>query len=232
MLLYVFLGLTNQVCNYFEFFGKTYFVVENLKREYLKILNLRKLGLKLVFWKNICLILMHFFPNIQCFEEFFFKNRFIFYFFKNSVFTEFQLIQPVFRSIEIVLKNNVESLFVSINRNWFSINRKSWVRYLKNQIWLVQITFPKLFRTPFSLSDSDKHNPHFFIVFDQIFCKVFLSQGWYVLYTLSFSFIVSFTCIFSCIEGLFSNYAYFAVFDVSSLILWNWSMSFVTILLY
>ena len=205
MLLCVFFGMTNQVCKYFKFLCKTYLVLENLKGECLKIWILGKLGLKLVFWKNICLILMHFFPNIQCFEEFFFKNRFIFYFFKNSVFPEFQLIQPVFRSIEIVLKNNVESLFVSINRNWFSINRKSWVRYLKNQIWLVQITFPKLFRTPFSLSDSDKHNPHFFIVFDQIFCKVFLSQGRNVHYTLSFSFIFSFSCIFSCIEGLYSN---------------------------
>ena len=133
----------------------------------------------------------------------FFKNRFIFS--KNYVFPKFRVIEPVFRSIEIVLKNNGESFSVSINRNWFSINRKSWVRYLKNQIWLVQITFPKLFRTPFSLSDSDKHNPHFFIVFDQIFCKVFLSQGRNVHYTLSFSFIFSFSCIFSCIEGLYSN---------------------------
>ena len=150
----------------------------------------------------------------------FFKNRFIFS--KNYVFPEFRLIKPVFRSIEIVLKNNGESLSISINRNWFSINQKSWVRFLKNHIWLVQITFSKLFQTPFSLSDSDKHNPHFFVVFDQILCKVFLSQGQYVHYTLSFSFIFS----FSCIEGLFLNLAYFEVFDDSNLILWNWSLGF------
>ena len=53
MLLCVFFSLTNQVCNCFEFLGKTYFVVENLKREYLKILDLGKLGLNLLFWKSI-----------------------------------------------------------------------------------------------------------------------------------------------------------------------------------
>ena len=102
---------------------------------------------------------------------FFFKNRFIF--FKNFVFPEFRLIQPGFRSIEIVIKNNGESLSVSINQNWFSINWKSWVRFLKNQIWLVQITFSKLFQTPFSLSDSDKHNPHFFCRFQPKFLQSF-----------------------------------------------------------
>ena len=45
----------------------------------------------------------------------FFKNRFIFS--KNYVFPEFRVIEPVFRSIEIVLKNNGESLSISINRN-------------------------------------------------------------------------------------------------------------------
>ena len=140
----------------------------------------------------------------------FFKNRFIF--FKNSVFPKFQLIEPVFRSIEIVLKNNGESLSILINR-------KSWVRFLKIKIWLVQITFSKHFQTPFSLSDSNKHNPLFFwVIFDQIFCKVFLSQGRYVCYTISFSFIFSFSCIFSCIEGLFSDLAYFEVFDDLNLI--------------
>ena len=73
----------------------------------------------------------------------FFKNRFIFS--KNYDFPEFRVIEPVFRSIEIVLKNNGESLSISINRNWFSINQKSWVRFLKNHIWLVEITFSNSF---------------------------------------------------------------------------------------
>ena len=80
----------------------------------------------------------------------FFKNRFIFS--KNYVFPEFRLIKPVFRSIEIVLKNNGESLSISINRNWFSINQKSWVRFLKNHIWLVQNFFKLLFLSPIRTS--------------------------------------------------------------------------------
>ena len=101
----------------------------------------------------------------------FFKNRFILKK-KKSVFPEFRLIQPVFRSIKIMLKNNGESLSVLINQNRFSINRKSWVRFLKKIIFDL---FKSLFQTPFSLSDSDKHNPQFFVIFDQNFCKVFLS---------------------------------------------------------
>ena len=53
-----------------------------------------------------------------------------------------RLIQTVFRSIEIILKLfeifKKKPLFVSINRN-------SWIKFLKNRIWLVQTTFSKLF---------------------------------------------------------------------------------------
>ena len=142
---------------------------------------------------------MHFIPYIQCFEKFFSKTIF-FLFFKNSIFPEFRLIQSVFWSIEIAFKILSEPLYVSINR-------KSWISFSKSHIWLIQITFSKLFQTPFSLSDLDKHNPQFFVVFNQIFCKVFLSPSRYVHISLSFSFIFSFTCIFSCIKGLFSDYA-------------------------
>ena len=45
-------GLTNQVCKYFEFFCKTDLMLENLWRMY-EILSLGKLGLKLLFLKNI-----------------------------------------------------------------------------------------------------------------------------------------------------------------------------------
>ena len=57
----------------------------------------------------------------------FFKNQVIF--FKNSIFPEFRLIQSVFRSIEIAFKILCEPLFISINQNWFSINRKSWISF-------------------------------------------------------------------------------------------------------
>ena len=139
-----------------------------------KNLNFGKSGFK------SCVLEKHFisyscilFLIFNALRSFFLKTGLLF--FKNSVFPKFRLIQPIFLSIEIVLKNYCESLSVSINWNWFSINRKSCVKFLKNHIWLIQITFSKLFQTPFSLSDSDKHNPQFFVVFDQIFCKVFLS---------------------------------------------------------
>ena len=84
------------------------------------------------FGKAFHLILMHFIPYIQCFEEFFQKPV---YFFQIFFFPEFRLIQSVFRSIEIVFKILSEPLSVSINRNWFSINRKLWISFFfLNQI--------------------------------------------------------------------------------------------------
>ena len=167
MLLCVFLSLTNQVCNYFVFLCKTYFVFANLKGECLKILILGKLGLKLVFWNNISSHTHAFYSFYSMLWGVFQKPS---YFFKNSVFPEFRLIQSIFRSIEITFKILCELLSISINRNWFSINWKSWISFFNSQIWLIQIIFSKLFQTPFSLSDSDKHHPQFFVVFNQIFC--------------------------------------------------------------
>ena len=72
------------------------------------------------FGKTFHLILIHFIPNIQCFEEFFFSKTDLFislYIFKNSVFLEFRLIQSIFQLIEIVFKIFMESLSISINRN-------------------------------------------------------------------------------------------------------------------
>ena len=80
----------------------------------------------------------------------FFKNQ---VFFLNSVFPEFWLIQSVFRSIEIAFKILSEPLSISINRNWFSINRKSWISFFKIRSWLIQLTFFKSFQSFLSLSD-------------------------------------------------------------------------------
>ena len=101
------------------------------------------------FGKTFHLILMHFIHYIQCFEEFFQKPGF---FFKNSVFPKFRLIQFVFRSIEIAFKILCEPLFISINQNWFSINRKSWISFFfKSQILTYSnLTFQKFLN--FSLS--------------------------------------------------------------------------------
>ena len=83
------------------------------------------------------------------------------YFFKNSVFPKFQLIQSVFRSIEIAFKILCEPLSVSINRNWFSINRnwfsinrKSWISFFKKRQILTysNLTFQKFLNFSLSLS--------------------------------------------------------------------------------
>ena len=107
--------------------------------ERLMILILGKLGLKLLFLKNISSHTHAFCSSISllwgvskmCFVLFCFC-----FFFLNCVFLKnlvslclFRLIQSVFRSIEIVLKFLRKPLYVSINRNWFSINRKSWIRF-------------------------------------------------------------------------------------------------------
>ena len=122
----------------------------------------------------------------------------------------------------------MESLSILTNQNWFSINRKSWIRFLKIRSWLIQTSLFKSFQNFFSLSDSARLHNKFFVVFFLISCKVSLSISRYVHITLSFSFIFS----FSCIEGLFLDLAYFRVFDDSNLILWNWSLGFCSRMLY
>ena len=79
MLLCVSFGLTNQVWNYFEYcLCKTYFVFEILKGEWLKILILGKLGLKLMFWKSISSHTHAFFFLIFNALKSVFKNQVIF----------------------------------------------------------------------------------------------------------------------------------------------------------
>ena len=122
-------------------------------------------------------------------------------------FKDFRLIQSVFQSIEIAFKIFCEPLSILINQNWFSINRNSWIRFLKNQIWLVQNTFSKTFQTFFSLSDSARLHKEFFVVFLQISCKVSLSLSWCVYFTLPSALFFSFSCIISWFLGKFLNYA-------------------------
>ena len=79
-------SLTNQVCNYFKFLCKTYFVFENLKEECLKILILGKLGLKLVFWKSISFHTHALYSLYSLLWGVLFKNQVIFskmFFFQN-----------------------------------------------------------------------------------------------------------------------------------------------------
>ena len=76
-----------------------------------------------------------------------------FVFFQNYVFLSkfkwvsvcFDWSSLFFDQLKLFLKNLKELLSVSINRNWFSINRKSWIRFLKIWFWLVQLIFFKTF---------------------------------------------------------------------------------------
>ena len=171
MLLCVSFGLTNQVWNYLEYcLCKTYFVCKILKGECLKILNLEKLGLKLVFWKNISSHTYAFYFLYSMLWGVFSKTRLFFlkcYFF---FFSDFQLIQSVFRSIEISFKILCELLSISINRNWFLINRNSWIKFFKNSV----LTWSNIFfKTFFSLSDSGKAPQRFFCRFPPNFLQSF-----------------------------------------------------------
>ena len=153
------------------------------------------------FGKVFHLILMHFISYFQYFEEFLLKTGL---FFKNSVFLEFRLIQYVFRSIEIAFKILCERLSVSINRNWFLINRKLYMSFFKNSNLTCSNNF---FKTFFSLSDSTRLHRDFLVIFLQISCKVSLSLSRYVYITLPFALFFSFSCIISWFLGKFSNYA-------------------------
>ena len=96
-------SLTNQVWNYFEScLCKTYFVVEFLKGEWLKILILGKLGLKLEFWNSISshthAFLFLIFNALRCV----FKNQVIFS--KKMFFQIFDWSKLFFDQLKFLLK--------------------------------------------------------------------------------------------------------------------------------
>ena len=210
MLLCVSFGLTNQVWNYFEFLCKTYFVFENFKGGCLKILSLGKLGLKLVFWKSIWSHTHAFYFLYSMLWGMF--SKIIFFFSKMMFFQIFDWSNLFFNQSKFFFKFFVSfCLFQSIETDFRSIENHKWA-FLKVRSWLFQNIFFKLLQTFLSLSLSlslrlGKATQHFFVIFLSNVCKVFLSLSWYVHYTLSFSLIFYFTCIFSCFGGLFSNYA-------------------------
>ena len=96
------------------------------------------------FGKAFHLILMHFYFLFSMLWGVFTKVRL---FFKKDVFPDFRLVQSVFRSIEILFRNFSEPLSGSIDRNCFSINRTSWIRFFKT--WI--LNFSKVLQV-FSLS--------------------------------------------------------------------------------
>ena len=115
--------MTNQVCKYFEFLCKTYLVLENLKGECLKILILGKLGLKLVFWKNISSHTHAFYSLYSMLWEVFFKNQFIFS--KILFFQNFDWSNLFFDQLKLHLKFYVSlCLFRSIDV--YGARRSAW----------------------------------------------------------------------------------------------------------
>ena len=132
---------------------------------------------------------MHFIHKILCFEKFWHK---IALFFKKLVFLQFQLIEPVSRLIEIVIKVLVWlCVFRSvldcywINRRYFR-SIKSNFRSIENRIesflkplFLMRSSLFKPFSThTLSLFDRSKGQSKIFVVFDQIPSKVFVFIHW------------------------------------------------------
>ena len=143
MLLCVFLGLTNQVCNYFDFLCKTYFVLENLKGECLKILIVGKLGFKLVFWKSISSHTHAFYFFYSMLWGVFFKNQVIF---PKILFSQnFDWSNLTFDQSKFLLKFFVSvCLFRSIETDFRSIEYRKWA-FSKVRFWPVQSIFFKKF---------------------------------------------------------------------------------------
>ena len=116
-------GLTNQVCKYFEFLCKTILMLENLWKMFVD-LNFGKTGFKTLFLKYISSHTHAFSSSISMlwgvskmclcyFKTVFFLKKFV-------SLCLFQLIQSVFRSIEIILKFFLRKpLSASIDPNWF-----------------------------------------------------------------------------------------------------------------
>ena len=141
---------------------------------------LGKLGSKLVFFEK------HFI-SYSCIL--FIKFNALRIFCKNLFFPEFRSIEPIFRSIKIVIKNFGYPFSVSIDarlildqsKNFQSIKPKfrsienRIESFFKNLILTCSTYFSKSFLTlSLSLFDQSRLQSNFFVVFLQFFCKVFL----------------------------------------------------------
>ena len=160
-------------------------------------LNSGKIGLNSLFFKIISSHTHAFCSSISMLwvvPKFFFKKL---CFFLKILWasTSFDWSNLFFDQSKLFWNFLKKPLSVSINRSCFSINRNSWIKFLKNDIWLVQTTFSKLFLSPTWQGSTTI----FFVIFFQISCKVSLSISWYVHITLSFA-------LFSCFHALFHGF--------------------------
>ena len=97
-----------------------------------------------------------------------------FWFSKIHFFYNFDQSSLFFDQSKLRFKNFSEPLPGLIDRTCFSINRTSWIKFFLNTMF---DSFKTLFQTFLSLSDLARLHWGFFVVFNQILCKVFLSQG-------------------------------------------------------
>ena len=172
MLLCVSFNLTNQVWNYFEFCAK----------HILCLRIIREIGWKSKFGKTgfkTCVLEKHFISYscifisyIKFFEVYFQKSG---YFSEKMFFPDFQLIQSIFWSIEILFKIFSEPSPGSIDRTYFSINRTSWIKFFKNSVLTCSNIFSKLFYTFFSHSPTRQGSTKIFLLFSSKILTKFLS---------------------------------------------------------
>ena len=121
------------------------------------------------------------------------------FFLKRCFFPDFRLIQSVFRSIEISFKILGEPLSVSIDRNCFSINRISWIRFFKKQILTFSKSLFQKFSKLFSLSPIQTwlhlRFLSFFIILFARFLSPNTSKTLLPFFLLLFSDFLHFSCI-------------------------------------
>ena len=125
---------------------------------------------------------------------------------------QFRLIHSIFQSIEI-LKKNLTSLclFRSIETVFRSIETRE-SGFLKTQFDLFKSLFQNFFKL-FSLSPTRQGSIEIFRRFPSFFLQGFsLPKSICPFYSLFFIYFL-FYMHFLCIEGLFSDLAYFGVFD-------------------
>ena len=109
---------------------------------------------------------------------------------------QFQLIQSIFRLIEIFLKFFNKPLSVSIDRNYVSINRNSWIRFFKNSDLTCSNHFFKTFQNFFlSLRLGKAPLRFFFCRFPSNFLQGFSLPKPVCLFYPSFCIIFTFSCI-------------------------------------
>ena len=187
------------------------------------------------FRKAFHLTLMHFIHYIQCFVEYFQKSGCFSLKFCFSIFS----IDPIcFRSIEIYFKILGEPSSISIDRNYFPINRILWIRFLKKiDLDFFKITFSKFSKLlSFSLSlslslslSSIRTWLHlrflsFFIILFARFLSPNTGKTFLPFFLLLFSHFMHFNL------GILNLYI-FGVFDDSGHNFWNWSLGFVPMML-